>query len=242
MSHSLWLIDYELSIFFRMKILKVLWDGGNVSRSIWRKWTENRQKLFCAQPLQCVGWKAIPRLLRNLNRNPDKIRNMLIKGKRLKIHNYFNYFYSQKSASKTAFDGVFKSFTYLEKWFCYHFEQHKRWNSWVSSNKKKRPINFYIHQYFYSSELTTVTLTWRYSQNSEIVTVVIHKVGSDFPEGAKVKCKCGKRMADSKHHPNIVENKVEIKVIWYIRYNIYRTRCSSLLSIIAENFLSATSA
>ena len=79
--------------------------------------------------------------------------------------------------------------------------------------RKKRPINFYIHQYFYSSELTTVTLTWRYSQNSEIVTVVIHKVGSDFPEGAKVKCKCGKRMADSKHHPNIVENKVEIKVI-----------------------------
>ena len=63
-------------------------------------------------------------------------------------------------------------------------------------------------------------MTWRYSQNSEIVTVVIHKVGSDFPEGAKVKCKCGKRMADSKHHPNIVENKVEIKVIEYIRYKL----------------------
>lgn len=61
------------------------------------------------------------------------------------------------------------------------------------------------------NELTVVTLTWRYSQNSEIVTVVIHGVGPDFPEGAKVKCKCGKRTADSKHHPNIIENKIEIK-------------------------------
>ena len=66
--------------------------------------------------------------------------------------------------------------------------------------------------YSYRSELTFVTLTWRYSQNSEIVTVVIHDVAPDFPDGAKVKCKCGKRMADSKHHPDIKENKVEIKV------------------------------
>lgn len=64
----------------------------------------------------------------------------------------------------------------------------------------------------FRAELTSVNMTWRYSPNSEIVTVVIHDVPSDFPDGAKVKCKCGKRMADSKHHPHINENKIEIKV------------------------------
>jgi len=77
-------------------------------------------------------------------------------------------------------------------------------------------LNLKMHDPFkisiFRGELTSVTLTWRYSQNSEIATIVIHRVASNFPEGAKVKCKCGKRTADSKRHPNIIENKVEIKV------------------------------
>ncbi|CBY09410.1 unnamed protein product [Oikopleura dioica] len=55
-------------------------------------------------------------------------------------------------------------------------------------------------------------LTWRYSPNSQTVTVVVHKVSQkSFPAGAKIKCQCGGRAADTKKHPNIVNDKVEIK-------------------------------
>jgi len=43
------------------------------------------------------------------------------------------------------------------------------------------------------------------------VTVVVHKVSESFPAGAKIKCQCGARAADTKKHPNIVNDKVEIK-------------------------------
>jgi hypothetical protein len=73
--------------------------------------------------------------------------------------------------------------------------------------------------------LTDVHLTWRYSPNSEIVTVVVHKVNNNFPENAKIKFKCGKRFADSRHHPDINENKIEIKVkivIINLNYQLFK--------------------
>ncbi len=68
-------------------------------------------------------------------------------------------------------------------------------------------------QFIFREPLCYAELTWRYSPNSQTVTVVVHKVSQkSFPAGAKIKCQCGGRAADTKKHPNIVNDKVEIKV------------------------------
>jgi len=66
--------------------------------------------------------------------------------------------------------------------------------------------------------LTTISLTWRYSQNSEIVTIVLHSVAKDFPPGAKVKFRNGRKYVDSSHFDKSrldenVEEKLELKKI-----------------------------
>ena len=72
--------------------------------------------------------------------------------------------------------------------------------------------------------LTTVNLTWRYSRNSEIFTIIVHNVGKDFPPGAKLKFRNGKKHIDTRHfYKNDFEDigdKLELKVRRHLYHHL----------------------
>jgi hypothetical protein len=65
--------------------------------------------------------------------------------------------------------------------------------------------------------LTHLNITWRYSPNSEIFTIILHSVSNDFPAGAKIKFRNGRKFIDSAHLEKDrfkdIEEKLNLKKI-----------------------------
>ena len=61
-----------------------------------------------------------------------------------------------------------------------------------------------------------MNITWRYSPNSEIFTIILHSVSNDFPAGAKIKFRNGRKFIDSAHLEKDrfkdIEEKLNLKV------------------------------
>ena len=74
-------------------------------------------------------------------------------------------------------------------------------------------------QYIFRKTLTHLNITWRYSPNSEIFTIILHSVSNDFPAGAKIKFRNGRKFIDSTHLEKDrfkdIEEKLNLKVSFF---------------------------
>lgn len=90
------------------------------------------------------------------------------------------------------------------------------------TGKFKRPTSGWPNQtgsrkqYIFRKTLTHLNITWRYSPNSEIFTIILHSVSNDFPAGAKIKFRNGRKFIDSAHLEKDrfkdIEEKLNLKV------------------------------